>query len=257
MKLLLHVIALTIFNLFSFVYQVRGQIHINLSIDTICECADNNLDTIQGTFALYEVVPNRPYSSELMDTLVKRLDYIHFQKLVLGESRYKLIFIPFDSTKKSNIHYFHTYPNIPDIHLNCFFFNKNYPPFLDQMNEEDSLIFYTSYFGKTHEEMLIPAHQVSIFRKQNTYYAAYSRCDYYSHDPILTRPSVGKALILLTEKEVTLIREFQLKIRTAVIKDNTLEYPKTHHRIYLRDQQILFYSKSSINESLYTLLHRD
>jgi len=255
MKLFPLIVLSTILLSCSLSQKIYGQVHLTLTIDTFCINDTNS--RLKGTFGLYEMVPNRPYSSELIDTLVRSLNYTVLQELDLIESRYKFIFTPLDSSQKPSVHYFHSYPGMPAIHLTCFFFNQSYPSFLSQMDAVDTLTFYASYFGNTHEEMLIPASQVSIIKKQSAYYMAYNKCDYYQHEPNLAAPRIGTPLVLLTKKEIESIRQFEMEICTSAVKDNLLEYPNAFNRIYLGGQQILFYSKSSISESLNQLINAD
>jgi hypothetical protein len=234
-----------------------GQLKLNLNIDTQCVCLDSTKPTLQGSLGLYHQVATYPYSSKLKDTLVNTLSFIKQQALAVKEGHYKLIFTPFDTTQKPNVHYFYPYQRTADIQLTCFFFNKIPNSLLAQMEEIDTLTFYTSYYGRTHEEMLIPASQISIIKKQNAYYMAYNKCAYYQQEPVIVRKKLDLQLVLLTEKQVELLRQFEKDIATAVIKDNLLEYAEASNRISLRGKQILFYSKWSISESLYKRLSLD
>ncbi len=249
--------------------KLYGQIELSLNIDTLCTCTDSTKPSIQGTFGLYQQVNKAPYASIFKDTLVKVLDYIKTQNLVLAAGHYKLIFTPFDTSRSPNEHYFYPYQGLSDVRLTCFFFNKKYKSFLSQMEEGNTLTFYSSYHGITHEEMLIPASVVTITKERGAYYMAYNRCDYYSHELIHLRvqksaPLMGPPLppveplpILLTEKQVEILRQFELDVFTAAIKNNLLDNTQALNRISLGDQVILFQSKWSISESLYQQLRQE
>lgn len=250
--------------------KLYGQIKLPLDIDTLCTCVDSTKPILQGTFGLYQQV-HLSNASTPKDTLIKELDYIKTQNLELVSGHYKLIFTPFDTTLKPNEHYFYPYPyqGMSDIQLTCFFFNKNHESFLDQMDGLHTLSFYSSYHGVTHEEMLIPASVVTITKEREAYYMAYNRCDYYSHELIVVKaqpsapligpplPPVGPLPILLTEKQVELLRQFEIEIFTSAINNNLLDNVQAVNRIRLGDKQILFQSKWSISESLYQRFNQD
>lgn len=240
-----------------FADQLYGQIKLNLSIDTLCDCTNATKQNIQGTFGLYRYLRQNPYSDVSNDTLIQVLNYVPKQSLDLAPSTYTLIFTPFDSTLSPNTHYFFTYQGMPSIHFTCFFFNKNYKPLIDQMEVNDTLSFYSSYYGRTHEEMQIPASQVSIVRKENSYYVAYNKCAYYQHEVILSTRSIDLQLRLLTKKEVALIRQFEIELSKSSIKNNLLGEAQAKNLIRLGDKRIPFYSKWSISDVLQQILSKD
>lgn len=231
-------------------YNTKGQVSINLTIDI--SCISSSQLKMEGKFELYEMVSVTPYSSATMDTLVKQLDYVATQTLNLSQGHYKIIFTPLDSILASNVYYFYTYTNMPDIDLTCFFFNRNYPSFLERMKSTDTLIFYSSYYGNTHEEMRIPASQTSIIKKGDGYYMAYKRCDYYQHNPIPTQArTTGKHLIKLTKRQVQLLGEFETQILEGTIRNNLTESPQAFNKIYGHNKAISFYSNFLFSDRLY------
>ncbi|CAA6829213.1 MAG: Unknown protein [uncultured Aureispira sp.] len=240
-----------------FTNELYGQIKLTIRIDTLCACTDAGTQRLEGSFGLYRYLRNDPYSNVSNDTLIRALNYVQEQSLELKPSTYTLIFTPFDSTLSPNTHYFFTYEGMPAIDISCFFFNKNYKPLLAQMNVGDTLSFYSSYFGKTHEEMRIPASQISIVRTWDNYYVAYNNCDYYQHEAILANKRMDLKLRPLTEKEQAFIRQFELEMAGSFITNNLLGEVQAKNRIRLGDKLIQFQSKWSISESLYQRLSQD
>jgi hypothetical protein len=241
----------------AFANKLYGQIKLNISIDTLCDCSNTTKQNLEGTFGLYRYLRKDPYSDVSDDTLIQILNYVQEQYLELAPSTYTLIFTPFDSTLSPNTHYFFTYQGMPAIHFTCFFFNKHYKPLLAEMEVDDTLSFYSSYYGKTHEEMQIPASQLSIIRKQDNYYVAYNKCDYYQHDAILSSTNMDLELRFLTKKEEALIRQFEIEMSMSAIKNNLLGEAQARNLIRLRDKKIPFYSKWSISNALHQILSKD
>jgi hypothetical protein len=262
-------LTVLLFLIFSIPFsKLYGQVKFTLDIDTLCTCVDSTKSALQGAFGLYQQV-RLSNASTPKDTLIKELDYIKTQDLVLVAGHYKLIFTPFDTTLPPNEHYFYPYQGMADIQLTCFFFNKKYTSFLSQMDGGKLLSFYSSYHGVTHEEMLIPASVVTITKERGAYYMAYNRCDYYSHELLIVKvqtktpligpplPPVGPLPILLTEKQVEILRQFEIEVFTSAVKNNLLDNVQALNRIHLGDKLISFQSKWSISESLYQRLSQD
>lgn len=230
--------------------QGQDQYEIMLTIDTACICNNSLNSKLKGEFGIYANVSFRGNSGICKDTLIRKVKIKNEQTIALRQGNYKFIYTPSDSRESTNQFHFsiHTTYNEP-IHLNCFFFNKRYPPLLEQMREKDTLVITSTYDGDYYEGMLIPSHTVVIFKNQNNYYASYINSQYKQGDiqSIVKMESFKtrkyESQLSLNEEGIEKIKEFDANLSMISINDNFKYNGAVRNSIMLNGKNITFYSE--------------
>lgn len=244
------VIVLLLMTLTPVVAAGQDQYEIKLTIDIDCICNDSLNSKLKGEFGIYANVSIRGNSGNNIDTLIRELKIKKEQTIALTQGNYKFIYTPSDSLERTNQFYLSIYPSYNEpIHLNCFYFNKRYPPLLEQMKEKDTLVITSTYVGNTYEGMLIPSHTVVIFKNQNKYYASYINNEYrQGHFQFRVATESFKtpkyeSQISLNEEGIEKIKEFDANLLMVSINDNYNYYAGVKNSIMLNGKNITFYSK--------------
>ena len=223
---------------------------LKLRIDTDCMCNDSINSQLNGEFGIYAHVAIRGNSGKNTDTLIRELAIKKEQTLFLTPGNYTIIYTPYDSLESTNQWYFSIYATYNEaIQLNCFFFNKRYPPLLEQMKEKDTLVITSTYVGNTYEGMLIPSHTVVIFKNNHNYYASYFNNEYRQRIGQFTTLTETykmphyESQLSLDEEGIEKIREFDAHLSRGSINNNLNDYPVVRNSIVLNGETITFYSK--------------
>ncbi len=257
-KLLL-VILITIFTLPNLLF---GQSNINIIIDTNCHCASENKLEIDGDFALYAEVSDIAFPSSFKDTLIQKLEFTHKQNIVLPRStkyktirNFRIIFKPADTLiEESNLIVSHIVA-LSNINLNCFFFNKYYPSFLDQLDRKDTLFISSIYAGNTTTSLstTIPMHILKIYRKRNKYFCAYGKTEVYSSQPMIYGYNINyETPIRLTEEQLNLVRTFETELWKSAVNNSEYEINLTTNSIIsVGGKNLAFHSKGYISLALW------
>lgn len=241
-----------------------SQNEINLYIDTDCICEDSTISTLEGTFGIYAYVVIPRYSGKYQDTLIKTLEFKPYQTINLEQGNYKLKFTPFDSTKKMSQYYFNYAPPNNYYHLNCSFFKKKKTPLFSQMKKRDTLYISSTYCGNTHEMMPIPTHTLVIIKNHDKYYASYyKQIRYEMQIVILPKNGYGGQIpktdqqILLNEKQLQLIRQFEDNLVNIAIDDNLGYEAMAHSSIGLSGRKFIsFYTKNYVSLNLWNEIRK-
>lgn len=227
----------------------QDQYEIKLTIDTACICNNSLNSKLKGEFGIYANVSIRGNSGNRIDTLIRELKIKKEQTIALTQGYYKLVYTSSNSLKSTNQFYFSIYPSYNEsIHLNCFFFNKRYPPLLEQMKEKDTLVITSTFDGDYHEGMLIPSHTVVIFKNQNKYYASYINSEYKQGDIQSIVPMKSfkmrkyESQLSLNEEGIEKIKEFDANLLMVSINDNFKYNGAVRNSIMLNGKNITFYS---------------
>lgn len=253
----LHASLLALLTLVINVALGQSKIDIKLTIDTSCACS--SVETSKGKFELYDYAPVQKYSDNYTDILIRELEIKKEQTLSVEQGTYKLIYTPSDSSKRKSQYYFASNPYETNIHLNCFFFNKNYHSALDLMEKRDTIVISSSYYGNTHDESIITAHTVVIFKKRKKHYASYYKTE--QREPKIdlnpTRFPNIKAQILLSDRQVQLFREFEQNLPKMSINDNLSYEINSKSSIWFNGKKINFYTNNYIALLLWNELNKE
>ncbi len=249
--------------LFLSYFSVKGQYQsiIKLAIDTDCYCNDSSIENLKGKFGIYAYSVGVPRNSNnYVDTLIRELDYKKEQTIALEQGNYILKYTPSDSIENTNQYYFSALPYNYPIHLNCFFFNRRYPPMISQLIKGESIVFTSKYIGTTTGETLIPTHTVVIFKRRGKYYASYYKIEQIETNIMVPNYTFQKPLfepqLLLTEKQIQQIEEFEGTLSKLSINDN-LKYEATSiNSITLNGKRISFHSKGYVSLLLWDELNK-
>jgi hypothetical protein len=250
---------------------VQAQKHFVVQLEIDMQGIDSS--ALNGTFALHSKFRRSLSSSFYEDTLLlpiilKKNQCIHIPAANNQLGGFHLQFTPNQTELPSRINYLYRYHYGKDtitVALNSYFFNQSPPSFLDDMREDDLLVFHSQYSGMSHEMMLIPHHSLSIYKKENQYYAFYSKQELYSHnigvvhkDPIsletLTIDStIMENRILLDSTHLALIRQFEATLWEKVYFDEEYSsgFPPNKSRISLRQKHYLFRADGHIGLELW------
>ncbi|MFK7796605.1 MAG: hypothetical protein AB8E82_04065 [Aureispira sp.] len=157
----------------------QNAFEVELNIDM--EGVDTS--NIEGTFALHAQFRAYAYSAAFKDTLLKEITILPTQWLsippaTLHISGHYLKFTPRDSLQSPKIFFFQYHYLQKDtiaLHLNSYFFNQPPPALFAQMQEKDTLTFFSKYSGNAHEMMLIPSYSLHIVKQGTNYKAFYQK----------------------------------------------------------------------------------
>jgi hypothetical protein len=233
----------------------QSQIEIELTIDTDCNCYDSLIIEPGSKFGIYAYTPVPKYSGNYVDTLIKELKIRKKQTISLEQGTYKLIYTPSDSSKQNNQYYFALNPYETQVHLNCFFFNKNYRSVLDAMNKKDTVVINSTYFGNTNGQSIIPTHTVVIFKKHKKYYASYYKTEQRELIIEYTNPKF-ETQIVLSEEQLQQFRKFEENFLEISINDNLNFEVNSKNHIWIHDKIISFGSKDYVALLLWNELNK-
>jgi hypothetical protein len=148
-----------------------AQQKVTITIDDLCCASYENAD-LDGTFGLYGGMSIAEYPYYVADTLLTELPFQTQQVLTLEPAQYILRYTPNDTTQRSHMLYFS--PHEREVDLTCFFFNRNYTSFIGGLESNEAVSFTSRYFGATNMDTQIPIYTLTIVRKRDQYYAAYT-----------------------------------------------------------------------------------
>lgn len=238
----------------------QSQIEVKITIDIDCECTDSLSTKSIGKFGIYTYTAIPWSDGDHKYDLLEEIEIKAEQRLTLQQGTYKLIFTPADSSQQKNQFYFALSQYATQIHLNCFFFNKNYPSLLGQLNKKDTIVMSSTYHGNTNDETIIPTHTVVIFKKNKKYYASYYKSEQsgpqiaiqpFSHQQPKFDPQIS-----LSEKQVQQFIEFEEDLLNRSINDNLNYEVNSKNNIWISGKKISFYSKEYITLLLWNELNK-
>lgn len=230
----------------------QSEIEIELTIDTECNCPDSLILEPGSQFGIYAFTYVPKYSGNYKDTLISELDLLKEQKISLQQSTYKLIYTPADSTQQKSQYYFALNPYETVFHLNCLFFNKSYSFFRDQTHKNDTIIISSTYFGPTNEDTDITTHSLTIIRKKEKYFAAYSQSSYKASQlRIQIQPNVStyptdEPLLQLSKEQVLKLKELEGSFYKYSVNDNLNNYISSSNSVWINGKEISFYASSYV-----------
>lgn len=226
---------------------VFSQDTVHIKIDTSFCCGSSQ---IEGDFGFYGTTYDR--NGQLVDTLIKPLQFIDNQKIILTSDKhltnFRLKYNPSDTLLnkvEAPLYYLGMTDKV--INLDCYFFRKPIS-LLDKMNYGDTLFITTEYRGISHAGMAFPRSTLRIIKDKNQFY--YSRNDLPTRGDLvlLTFPegryengfSEDNAL---TEEQLFSVKQFE----TGIVKlaAYSLEYGTSEIRITLKGRTYKFISNMS------------
>lgn len=231
-----------------------GQRTINLKIDTSCFIS-NELPGINGTLGLYTNI------GEHLDSLVQEIEILSDQKIVIESaddrlSSFKFVFTPTDTLLSKNQYIVDFYAN--NAYLSCYFFNLSYPSFIDQLEENDTLLITSKYIGNTGPLTPLTIHFLKIWRFENNYYASFATRERYPNQ-ILPQNDLKDPFgdsILLTKKNLKAIKAFEVDIENLVDNQYNLHHENTLTNIEIGDKSISLYSRGYLSLMIWNELKK-
>lgn len=247
------------------IYNVSSQTSFDLVIDTHCDSSKSEEEKMTGTLGLYATVLN-PSINQNKDTLLAIIPY-KARQTVLFENEAKnlynfwLIFIPSDQTESPRSLYIGSPTSeVQAIHLNCYFFYKTYPSFIQQLKNGESLTITSTYFGVTHEEMAIPSYTVLFFKKKDQIYASFSESYHFTHNiEIKPQTNAGEKqydtdkMTLLSDLQIMEVVETERQILNHILDDFSPNAIATT-TIAIHGQEITCYTSSYYSQMLWQKL---
>lgn len=247
------------------IYNVSSQTFFDLVIDTHCDSLKSEEEKMTGTLGLYATVLN-PSINQNKDTLLAVIPYkarqtVSFENEAKNLYNFWLIFIPSDQTESPRSLYIGSPTSEGQaIHLNCYFFYKTYPSFIQQLKNGESLTITSTYFGVTHEEMAIPSYTVLFFKKRDQIYASFSESYHFTHNiEIKPQTNAGESqpdtdkMTLLTDLQIKEVVEMEHQILNYIL-DDLSPNARAKTSIVFRDQEITSYTSSYYSRMLWEKL---
>lgn len=241
--------------LFCFIGNIAySQRTINLTIDTSCFISNKNSD-INGSLGLYTNI------SEQLDTLIQEIEIKSNQEIVIANSHerlssFKLVFTPIDTILPKNQYIINFHVNTA--YLSCYFFNLSYPSFIDQLEDNDTLLISSKYIGNTGPLTPLTTHFLMIWHFEDDYYASFATRARYPNQVLVPedlKDPFGDS-ILLSMEHLKLIKTFESDIENLVDNKYNLHHENTLTTVKVNAKTISFYSKGYLSLMIWNELNK-